>query len=95
MSSNTSGEGDIRRKLIEADLVDCIVHSTQFLFNTDPVCLWFLTKSKIRGHRNRAKETLFIDARKVGRMETRKNKVLTLKMLIKLQGLIKNGGKRW
>ena len=49
MSSNTSGEGDIRRNLIEADLIDCIVElSTAFYSTGIAVCLWFLTKSKLR-----------------------------------------------
>ena len=79
LSSNTSGEGDVRRKLIEADLVDCIVALPSQLFYSVqiPVCLWFLTKSKnTDGHRNREGETLFLDARKLGRMETRIHRVL-------------------
>ena len=68
MSSNQSGEGDIRRALIEADLVDCMVALPgQLFYSTQiPVCLWFLAKSKAadakRGFRDRRKQTLFIDA---------------------------------
>ncbi len=69
MSSNTSGEGDIRRKIIEADLVDCMVALPGQLFYTTqiPVCLWFLARDKRNsGKRDRRGETLFIDARKMG-----------------------------
>ncbi|MCB9735363.1 MAG: SAM-dependent DNA methyltransferase [Deltaproteobacteria bacterium] len=82
MSSMQSGEGEIRRRLIEADLVDCMVACPGQLFYATqiPVCLWFLTKSKAgggeAGRRDRRGETLFIDARKLGRMETRVNRVL-------------------
>lgn len=79
MSSMQSGEGEIRQKLVEADLVDCIVACPGQLFYATqiPVCLWFLTKSKEgNGHRKRTGETLFIDARKLGRMETRVHRVL-------------------
>lgn len=75
MSSNTNGEGDIRRALVEADLVECIVALPGQLFtNTQiPACIWFLTKSKAaREHlRDRSGETLFIDARKLGYMKDR------------------------
>lgn len=83
MSTNTSGEGAIRRKLVENDLVDCMIALPGQLFYTTqiPVCLWFLTKSKradeARGYRNRAGETLFIDARKLGSMISRTQKELT------------------
>lgn len=89
MSSNQSGEGDIRRKMIEADLVDCIVALPSQLFYSTPIpaCLWFLTKSKnAEGHRNRAGETLFIDARKLGRLETRVNKVFDPEHIDKIAG---------
>ena len=78
MSSMQSGEGDIRQKLVEADLVDCIVALPGQLFYATqiPVCLWFLTRNKAaKGHRSRKGETLFIDARKIGRMEDRTHKV--------------------
>lgn len=79
MSSMQSGEGEIRRKLVEADLVDCMVACPGQLFYATqiPVCLWFLSRSKHGGgRRDRRKQTLFIDARQVGRMETRVHRVL-------------------
>lgn len=83
MSSNQSGEGDIRQKLIEADLVDCMVALPgQLFYSTQiPVCLWFLTKSKAadarRHFRERRKRTLFIDARKLGTLIDRVHRELT------------------
>jgi type I restriction enzyme M protein len=80
LSSKTSGEGDIRKALVEADLVECIVAMPGQLFYTTgiPVCLWFLTKDKTdrkvkseRNQRNRKGEVLFIDARNIGHMATR------------------------
>ncbi|MDH4445244.1 MAG: N-6 DNA methylase, partial [Akkermansiaceae bacterium] len=80
MSSNQSGEGDIRRALIEADLVDCMVTLPGQLFYTTPiaVCLWFLAKNKrpAKMH-DRRKKTLFIDARTLGHIEDRKYRVLS------------------
>jgi type I restriction enzyme M protein len=80
MSSNQSGEGDIRRALIEADLVDCMVAMPgQLFYSTQiPVCLWFLTRNKAgKGFRNRRGETLFIDARKLGSLIDRVHRDLT------------------
>jgi len=83
MSSNQSGEGDIRRALIEADLVDCMVALPgQLFYSTQiPVCLWFLAKSKAadakRHFRDRRKQTLFIDARKLGTLIDRVHRELT------------------
>ncbi|WAC20896.1 N-6 DNA methylase [Luteolibacter sp. SL250] len=80
MSSNSSGEGDIRRALIEADLVECMVALPGQLFtNTQiPACIWFLTKNKAKRSRpgaaalrDRRGETLFIDGRKLGFMKDR------------------------
>ena len=82
MSSNQSGEGDIRRALIDGDLVDCMVALPgQLFYSTQiPVCLWFLTKSKKadakRGFRDRRKQTLFIDARKLGTLIDRVHREL-------------------
>jgi type I restriction enzyme M protein len=74
MSSNTSGEGEIRRAIIEADLVDCMVALPGQLFYSTPipVCLWFLAREK-RNHRfrNRQGETLFVDARRLGTLVDR------------------------
>ncbi len=88
LSSNSGGEGDIRRKIVEADLVDAIVALPAQLFFTTgiPVCLWFLTRDKSgrnlkHGSPNRPGgrkgETLFIDARKLGTMQTRTLRVLS------------------
>ena len=83
MSSNTSGEGAIRQKIIENDLVDCMIAMPGQLFYTTqiPVCLWFLTKNKRKdskkGYRKRQGETLFIDARQMGSMISRVQKELT------------------
>lgn len=86
LSSNTGGEGEIRRRIAEADLVDAIVALPAQLFYTTgiPVCLWFLTRDKTgknlpKGGRKdgRMGETLFIDARKMGTLETRTLRVLS------------------
>jgi type I restriction enzyme M protein len=75
MSSNTNNEGEIRKALIEADLVECMVALPGQLFtNTQiPACIWFLTKNKKGGNgkRDRRGETLFIDTRKMGYMKDR------------------------
>jgi type I restriction enzyme M protein len=87
MSTNTSGEGEIRKKIIEKDLVDCMIALPGQLFYTTqiPVCLWFISKNKkavddsvdFAKRRNRQGETLFIDAREMGSMVSRVNKELT------------------
>jgi type I restriction enzyme M protein len=80
MSTQTSGEGDIRRKMVEDDLVDCIVALPgQLFYNTQiPVCLWFLARNKDNGRfRDRTGSVLFIDARKMGEMISRTQRELT------------------
>jgi type I restriction enzyme M protein len=80
LSSKTSGEGDIRRALVDANLVDCIVALPEKLFLNAgiPVALWFVAKNRAgNSHRDRRGEVLFIDARKVGEMQTRTLRVLT------------------
>ena len=79
MSSNTSGEGQIREAMIRGDVVEVMVALPGQLFlNTQiPVCLWFLTNDKTMNGRDRRGETLFIDARQLGTMETRVLKVFT------------------
>lgn len=87
MSTNTKGEGEIRKKIIENDLVDCMIALPGQLFYTTqiPVCLWFITKNKQeqtfsdgrQHHRNRQGKTLFIDARNMGSMISRVHKELT------------------
>lgn len=84
LASNQSGEGEIRKAIIEADIVDCIVSLPSQLFYTTqiPVSLWFLARDKSNGLlkdkrlRDRRGETLFIDVRTLGRMETRTLRVL-------------------
>lgn len=89
LSTKSGGEGDIRRKLVEADLVDCIVAMPDRLFfNTGiPVSLWFVSKDRHgNGHRKRDGEVLFIDARNLGQMETRRVRVLTDEDIAKIAG---------
>ncbi|MBC8432983.1 MAG: SAM-dependent DNA methyltransferase [Desulfobacterales bacterium] len=83
MSTNTSGEGEIRRKIVENDLVDCMIALPGQLFFTTPipVCLWFISRNKKadtgRGFRDRRGETLFIDARKMGALVDRVHRDLS------------------
>ncbi|MCL6444981.1 MAG: SAM-dependent methyltransferase, partial [Alicyclobacillus sp.] len=87
MSSNQAGEGEIRKNIIEADLVECMVALPgQLFYSTQiPACLWFLARDKSgRGgsrtaptFRDRRREVLFIDARKMGRMVDRTHRELT------------------
>ena len=86
LSSNQSNEGEIRKNIVEADLVDCIVALPDKLFYTTqiPVCLWFLARDKSgrppaggRRLRDRRGEVLFIDARRMGRMVDRVHRELT------------------
>ncbi len=89
MSSNQSGEGEIRKTIIEADLVDCMVALPgQLFYSTQiPVCLWFLARNKKNGRfRDRRGETLFIDARKLGTMIDRVHRELTDEDLAKIAG---------
>ncbi len=80
LSSNTSGEGDIRKALVLQDLVDCIVMlPTQLFYNTGiPACLWFLSRYK-NGNKNRDRkgEVLFIDASELGYMVNRSSRAFT------------------
>jgi type I restriction enzyme M protein len=80
MSSNQSGEGAIRKNIIDADLVDCMIALPGQLFygTAIPACLWFLTKSKRNGKfADRRGKTLFIDARKLGVLVDRVHRELT------------------
>jgi type I restriction enzyme M protein len=89
MSSNQSGEGEIRKAIIEADLVDCMVALPgQLFYSTQiPVCLWFLARNKKNGRfRDRRGETLFIDARKLGTMADRVHRELTEADIAKIAG---------
>jgi type I restriction enzyme M protein len=80
MSSNQSGEGEIRRAIIEADLIDCMVALPgQLFYSTQiPVCLWFLSRDKRNSRfRDRRRQTLFIDARKLGYLVDRVHRELS------------------
>ena len=89
MSSNQSGEGEIRKAIIEADMVDCMVALPgQLFYSTQiPVCLWFLTRNKKNGRfRDRRGETLFIDARRMGTLTDRVHRELTEDDVAKVAG---------
>ena len=80
MTTNSGNEGEIRKKLIQEGVVDCMVAlPTQLFFNTQiPACLWFLSRNRTNHKfRNRSNEILFIDARNLGQMISRKNRMLT------------------
>jgi len=79
LSSKTSGEGDIRQRLVTEDLVDCIVSLPSQLFYTTgiPACLWFISKNKNLRKNDSRNNVLFIDAREMGEMISRKNRQLT------------------
>ena len=89
MSSNQSNEGEIRKGIIEADLVDCMVALPGQLFYATqiPVCLWFLARNKKNGRfRDRRSETLFIDARKMGTLIDRVHRELSNDDVAKIAG---------
>jgi type I restriction enzyme M protein len=89
MSSNQSGEGEIRKHLIEADLVDCMVALPgQLFYSTQiPACLWFLARDKKNGRfRDRRGEVLFIDARKLGQLIDRTHRELTDEEIARIAG---------
>lgn len=80
MSSNQSGEGEIRRKIIEGDLVDCMIALPPQLFYGSPIpaCLWFLARNKSNGKfHERRRKTLFIDGRKMGYLVDRVHRDLS------------------
>jgi type I restriction enzyme M protein len=99
MSSDIATEGQIRKELIENDLVDCMVSlPAQLFYNTQiPACLWFLARNKTNGKfRNRTNEILFIDARELGSMISRKQKELTDNDIAKIADTYHNWrGKEW
>jgi type I restriction enzyme M protein len=89
MSSNQSGEGEIRKNLIEADLVDCMVALPgQLFYSTQiPACLWFLARDKKNSRfRDRRGQVLFIDTRKLGRMVDRTHRELTDEDIARIAG---------
>lgn len=89
MTTNSGNEGEIRKKLIQEGVVDCMVAlPTQLFYNTQiPACLWFLARNRTNHKfRNRSNEILFIDARNLGQMISRKNRMLTNEDLAKISG---------
>lgn len=88
LSSNTSGEGEIRQRLVEEDLVECIVSlPKQLFYNTGiPACLWFLRREKA----NHSKEVLFIDASEMGFMKDRVHRDLADKDIDTITGTYHN-----
>ena len=89
MSSNQSGEGEIRKNLIEADLVDCMVALPgQLFYSTQiPACLWFLARGKMNGKfRDRRRQTLFIDARRMGYLVDRVHRELSDEEIARIAG---------
>jgi type I restriction enzyme M protein len=93
LTSKTSGEGEIRKALVEARLVDCIINLPAKLFlNTQiPACLWFLSRNKAASigsaaGRNRTHEILFIDARNEGHLINRRTKELSAEDIQKIAG---------
>lgn len=83
MSSSRSGEGEIRKNLVEADLVDCMIALPDRLFYSTQIsaCLWFLARS-----RKRTSEVLFIDARKLGKMLDRTHRELETDDIERISG---------
>ena len=90
LSSNTRGEGEIRKAMVEGDVVEAIVALPGQLFlNTQiPACLWFMTNNKTKNGRNRCGETLFIDARQLGTMATRALKIFTDEDVSKIADIV-------
>lgn len=89
LTTQTNTEGEIRKTLIENDLVDCIVNLPAKLFlNTQiPACLWFLTRNKSNGsYRDRKNEILFIDSRNLGYLVNRRNRDLSAEDISKIAG---------
>jgi type I restriction enzyme M protein len=89
MSSNTSNEGEIRKAIVEADLVDCMIALPPQLFYTTgiPVSLWFIARDKRNGSfRDRRGETLFIDARKMGALIDRTHRELSDEDIARIAG---------
>ena len=92
MSSNTSNEGNIREEMIRKDVVEVMVALPGQLFlNTPiPVCLWFLTNDKTQRGRDRKGETLFIDARQMGTMKNRVERILTDNDISKIADIVQS-----
>lgn len=93
MTTNSGNEGEIRKKLIQEGVVDCMVAlPTQLFYNTQiPACLWFLARNR-KNHkfRDRSNEILFIDARNTGEMISRKNRMLNDQDIERISGTYHN-----
>lgn len=93
MTTNSGNEGEIRKRLIQEGVVDCMVAlPTQLFYNTQiPACLWFLARNR-KNHkfRDRSNEILFIDARNTGAMISRKNRMLNDQDIEKISGAYHN-----
>jgi type I restriction enzyme M protein len=78
LTSNTNGDGEIRKNLVDRMVVDCIVALPEKLFYSTgiPVCLWFCSKSKVRRTDDTRNQILFIDCRKMGRMYDRTHRTI-------------------
>ncbi len=90
MTSNASGEDKIRKKMIEGDVVEVMVSlPSQLFLNTQiPCCLWFLTNDKTKNGRDRRNETLFIDAKNLGTMQTKALKILNNEDIQKIRNTV-------
>jgi type I restriction enzyme M protein len=82
MSSNSAGEGDIRARIVDADLVSCVVALPGQLFRSTsiPVCLWFFAKDKA----DRSGQVLFVDARGLGYLVDRAERALTNEEVVRI-----------
>jgi len=93
LTSKTSGEGEIRKALIENGLIDCIVNLPAKLFlNTQiPAALWFMSRDRNNGNfRNRSNEILFIDARNLGHLINRRTRELSQEDIQKIANTYHN-----
>ena len=93
LSSNSGGEGEIRQRIVEDDLIDCIVAlPKQLFYNTGiPACLWFISRKRSgNGDRKRTGEVLFIDASELGVMEDRTHRVFDEKDIRKVVDIYHN-----
>lgn len=93
LTSKTSGEGEIRKAIMEDRLVDCIVNlPTKLFLNTQiPACLWFLSRNKANGkYRSRTDEILFIDARDMGYLINRRTRALSREDIEKIANTYHN-----
>ena len=90
MTSNSSGEGEIRKAMIKGDVVEIMISLPGQLFLNTPIpcCLWFLTNDKTKNGRDRRNETLFIDAKSLGTKKTKVLKILTKEDIKKISNTV-------